>query len=297
MEERVAVCKYCGRSFAVSKDRRCCPKDGGILVDTGIPLCVWEQMSEDEKRRIRKATVSSAATEYPKKIQKNEAKRQVALIAVIIGLICVVSFFYINNKEAGGLMDIVPFPNDSSLVIGAWMPDPSKSDSLDSFTEESFVLEEGGKGSCDSFDISWDMDDKNSLRISFPFFGSHSYKYKVNRDSMKLITSDGNVIYCSRIPVPTYEEAKQFLYERYNGEDMSADEGKAIDNGYAFPISFKREYADISGDIRIMYRFDTTLDSYELYEDRDDLSYDYNFSGTLYASRGEGFCKSDKTCF
>ncbi len=53
MNERLCICKSCGKSFAISDNRSICPIDNGELVDISISVNIWTKMSEEEKQRIR----------------------------------------------------------------------------------------------------------------------------------------------------------------------------------------------------------------------------------------------------
>ncbi len=49
MNERLCICKSCGKSFAISDNRSICPIDNGELVDISISVNIWTKMSEEEK--------------------------------------------------------------------------------------------------------------------------------------------------------------------------------------------------------------------------------------------------------
>ncbi len=108
--ERLYVCKECAKAFAISNNRRTCPKDGGTLVDVNIPVYVWEKMSEDEKQRIKIRIIgrkkSSSGVYSPK-------MKSFMLFAVIVLLICLSFFAYAKYEN---LPIPIPLPTPDSEI-------------------------------------------------------------------------------------------------------------------------------------------------------------------------------------
>ena len=71
----------------------------------------------------------------------------------------------------------------------------------------------------------------------------------------------------------TFEEARQFLYEKYDPDEILSDEEKPVENGYAFPAVFKHKYMERKGDLIVRYYYDFDFEKYKLTINTDNTTY------------------------
>jgi len=181
-------------------------------------------------------------------------------------------------------LPITIFQDEKPTLIGVWKPDSYKTENFEKFTDQCFELRSdgtGGYGGSWGAGITWESEDNNTLHITWPLAGIISYKYKFTKDTLKITTSEGNTIYCNKVPVPTFEEARQFLYEKYDPDEILSDEEKPVENGYAFPAVFKHKYMERKGDLIVRYYYDFDFEKYKLTINTvDGMTDNWNISGS-----------------